>query len=226
MELEQVRTRVAPAALAHERTLPVLPELTDLFPENGLVRGRVLSCTGPAATSLALAVSAAAMEAGSWMAVVDVPTLGLDAAVELGVPLHRMVRVASGDWASTVAAALDGFDLVVTTVPRGLRRAATTMLSSRIRQRGAVVIALGTTGDLACDGILRTEEPVWEGLGVGHGRLYRRHVAERSGGRRAPVERGVRCSLPGVRGRLQAGESGPGELRCDESQVARLTLVS
>ena len=70
-------------------------------------------------------------------------------------------------------AALDGFDLVLTTVPRGLRRAATTMLSSRIRQRGAVVITLEGTGELACDGILRTEEPVWEGLGVGHGRHSR-----------------------------------------------------
>ena len=216
MELEQVRTRVAPAALAHERTLPVLPELTDLFPEGGLVRGRVLSCTGPAATSLALAVVAAAMETGSWMALVDVPTLGLDAAVELGVPLHRVVRVTGGDWPSTVAAAFDGFDLVVTVVPRGLRRAATTMLSSRIRQRGAVMIAVGDTAALACDGILRTEEPVWEGLGPGHGRLCRRHVAVHSGGRRIPHERIVRYALPGVRGRLQAGES----------SSARLTLVS
>ena len=216
MELEQVRTRVAPAALAHERTLPVLPELTDLFPEGGLVRGRVLSCTGPAATSLALAVSAAAMEAGSWMALVDVPTLGLDAAVELGVPLHRVVRVTGGDWPSTVAAALDGFDLVVTSVPRGLRRAETTMLSSRIRQRGAVVIAVGGTEAFACDSTLRTEEPAWEGLGSGHGRLCRRHVAVHSGGRRIPLERSARYLLPGARGRLQV----------EQPRAARLTLVS
>lgn len=216
MELEEVRTRVAPAALAHERILPVLPELTGLFPEGGLVRGRILSCTGPAATSLSLAVSAAAMKAGSWMALVDVPTLGLDAAVELGVPLHRVVRVDRGDWPSTVAAALDGFDLVVTTVPRGLRRAATTMLSSRIRRREAVVIAVGDTGELACDGTLRTDGPVWEGLGSGHGRLCRRHVAVHSGGRRIPLERSTRYALPGVHGRLEG----------EESQAARLTLVS
>jgi hypothetical protein len=207
MELEQVRERVAPTAPAHERTLPVLAELSDLFPESALVRGRVLSCVGPAAISLALATSAAAMQAGSWMVVVDVPTIGLDAAGELGVPLQRVVRVTSTDWAATVVAAIDGFDLVITAVPgegTGLRRSVATMLASRIRRRGAVVLTIGATGELACDGTLRTDSPRWEGLAAGHGRLCRRRVDIRSGGRRIPGERGGPLLLPGDHGRPQA----------------------
>ena len=45
------------------------------------------------ATSLALAVAAEATAAGAWLAVVDVPWLGVEAAAELGVPLERLVRV-------------------------------------------------------------------------------------------------------------------------------------
>jgi hypothetical protein len=205
MELEQVRTRVTPTSLAHERTLPISDELADLLPDDGLVRGRVLACTGPAATSLALALVAPAVAAGSWMALIDAPTIGLDAASELGVPLERLVRVASSDWTGTLVAALDGFDVVVTSVPRGaLRRSAVTMLSSRIRQRGAVVVVMGSPGELACDGVLETSEAVWDGLGSGHGRLRRRRVEVRASGRRIPNARCRAVMLPGSDGRPES----------------------
>ena len=106
--------RVAPVSLASERVLPVADPLRDLFTEGGLVRGRVLSCAGSGATSLALAMVSAAATAGSWVAVIDVPTIGLDAACELGVPLDRVVAVqttscvtssTSSSWADVVAAA-------------------------------------------------------------------------------------------------------------------------
>ena len=85
--------RVAPVSMARERVLPVAERVTELFSEGGLVRGRVLSCRGMAATSASLALVAAAVAAGSWLAVIDVPTLGLDAASELGVPLERIVAI-------------------------------------------------------------------------------------------------------------------------------------
>ena len=230
MELEQVRTRVAPTSFAHERTLPVSAELADLFPEGALVRGRVLSCTGPAATSLALALASAAMESGSWMAVVDMPTLGLDAASELGVPLQRIVSVSSADWPAAVAAAVDGFDLVLSSVPgRGaaLRRSAATMLASRVRQRGAVLLTIGATGELACDGTLRTTGPEWEGLEAGHGRLCLRHIDVRAGGRRIPVERCRRVLLPGDHGRPEAEtSSAPVDGEVAEGDPRGLVLVS
>ena len=114
---------VAPTTLARQRTLPVADPLQPLLPEGGLARGRTVACRGVAATSLALALAAEATDAGAWLAVVDVPWLGVEAAAELGVPLERLVRVepATGDataWADLVAAVLDGFELVVTRVPR------------------------------------------------------------------------------------------------------------
>jgi len=91
--------RVAPVSMALERTLPTSPECADLFAEGALVRGRVLSCTGAASTTVALRLVAAAVKAGGWMAVIDVPMLGLDAASELGIALERVVSIATSNGA-------------------------------------------------------------------------------------------------------------------------------
>ncbi len=91
--LDQIRSRVEPTALAHEQTMPVAEGLAELFAERALVRGRTLACTGPAGTSAAMELVAAAVVAGSWLAVVDVPTFGLDAASEAGIPLERVVAI-------------------------------------------------------------------------------------------------------------------------------------
>src|SRR5690242_11321085 len=93
----------APGELGSQRLLPVRPELRPLFPGGGLRRGSVIAVatsgpaapaapptgrsTGPvadraagpvadrpAATSLLLSVLAEASKAGSWCAVVGVPT--------------------------------------------------------------------------------------------------------------------------------------------------------
>ena len=77
-----------------------------------------------AATSLAVALTARPRAAGAWLAVVDVPWLGVEAAAELGVPLERLRSTRVRPWseqrrvADLVAAVLDGFELVVTRVPR------------------------------------------------------------------------------------------------------------
>ena len=84
---------VAPTTLARQRTLPVAGPLIPLLPDGALPRGRAVSCRGIAATSLAVALAAEATVAGSWLAVVDVPWLGVEAVAELGVPLERLVRV-------------------------------------------------------------------------------------------------------------------------------------
>ena len=76
---------------------PTPADCADLFAEGGLVRGRTLSSTGPAATTVMLRLVAAAIEAGGWMAVIDVPTLGLDAASELGIALERVVAIDTQD---------------------------------------------------------------------------------------------------------------------------------
>ena len=88
-----LRERVQSNVLTHEQTVPVATGIAALFPERALVRGRTLACAGPAATSTGMAVVAAAVAGGAWLAVVDVPTFGLDAASEMGIALERVVAV-------------------------------------------------------------------------------------------------------------------------------------
>ena len=190
VDLAALTQRVAPVVLARDRTMPVSDELAGLFAEGGLVRGRTVGCQGPAATSTALALAAAAVTAGAWMAVIDLPTIELDAASELGVPLERIVAVGTGGdparWVDVVAAAADGFDVLLVRVPSGLAAVAVRKLAVRLRQRDVVTIVLGDPGAMACDGVLHTDAPQWSGLGNGHGHLRERRVMVEASGRRLP----------------------------------------
>ena len=222
--LDQMKARVAPTVLAHEQTMPVSADLAELFAERALVRGRTLGCIGPAATSTAMALVAATVMAGSWLAVVDVPTFGLDAASEAGIPLERVVAITTGidpgttgaagrvgaDWVEVMAAAVDGFDIVLSRQPSQVVRAQVTesslrRLSTRIRQRGAVVVLLDDDeqradmkrADMRCDGVIETSGISWSGLGSGYGHLQKRTLDLSASGRRLPGRR--LCNLT-VRG--------------------------
>jgi hypothetical protein len=197
-ETRDLRERVTPVALAHQQTIAVAPGLADLFSEQALVRGRTLACTGTVATSTAVALVAAAVAQGAWLAVIDVPTLGLDAAREAGIALERVVAVNSGSamrWPDVVAAAVDGFDLVLACVPPPpqLSAGSARKVATRIRQRGAVVVVVGDPGLLPCDGVIESTAVVWSGLGDGYGHLRQRTVELRASGRRLPGRR--RCRL-------------------------------
>jgi hypothetical protein len=197
--------RVAPLALAGERTIPVDETFGDLFAEGGLVRGRTIACEGSAATSTALALVAPAVRSGAWLALIDLPTVGLDAASELGVPLERVVAIGTGPpgavddpgrWLDVVAAAADGFDVLLVRAPIGLSAGGVRKLSVRLRQRDVVTIVLGDPGSMACDGTLQTDAEEWSGLGDGHGHLRRRQVVVRASGRRLPGRRHCRFTIP------------------------------
>ena len=200
-ELVALGDRVAPVLLAHERTLPVAEELAELFVEGGLVRGRILTCTGLAATSLALALVAPVVATGSWLGIVDLPTIGLDAASEFGLPLERVVAVNSehgGDgsresddrrahrWPDVMAAAIDGFDVLLARVPADASPSSVRKVATRVQRRGAVVVLLGDPGPATCDGVLHTEPLGWTGVGNGHGHLQQRSVVVQASGRRMP----------------------------------------
>ncbi len=110
--------------LAHHRHLPVDEAFATLLPDPGLTRGRIVGCTGAAATSLALALASRATTTGSWLAVVGMAPIGIEAAREMGVAIDRLVSVdANGcradEWADRVAAAADGFELILTMPPAG-----------------------------------------------------------------------------------------------------------
>ncbi|HEV2086985.1 MAG TPA: hypothetical protein VGR21_01610, partial [Cryptosporangiaceae bacterium] len=124
--------------------LPVPTALASLFPAGGLRRGSALAVTG--STSLLLSLLGAASAAGSWCAVVGMPELGVVAAAEAGVALERFALVPDPgpDLADVVAALVDGMDLVVVGVPDGLAAIDVRRLVSRTRQRGAVLIGVGS----------------------------------------------------------------------------------
>jgi hypothetical protein len=202
LSLATLGARVAPLTLAADRTLPVADEFAHLL--GGFVRGRTIACRGAAATSTALALVAPAVRAGAWLAVVDVPTLGLDAAGELGVPLERIVAVRTGHptpdaarWPDIVAAAADGFDVLLVDVPPAVPVGAVRKLAVRLRQRDVVTVILGDPGPMPCDGTVETAAVTWSGLGAGHGHLRHRRVTVQASGRRLPGRRRSELVLPG-----------------------------
>ena len=208
--------------------MPVTEPFDQLLPD-GLVRGQVVSCRGAAARSMAFGLMREALIAGGWMAVVDVPTFGTDAAAEFGVPLERVVRIETGvdgqsgterNWIDVMGAAVDGFDLVLTRVPATLRHdrrpAAVRKLGSRLQQKGAVVVTLGAPGALGGDIELTTQRTVWAGLGDGTGHLHRRVIDVEAAGRRMPGRRSCSIELIGEGARL-----GLGSVITDDVQVSR-----
>jgi hypothetical protein len=205
-------------ALASGRVLPVVSPLEPLLPDGGLVRGKAVSCCGAAAMSLALALAVRATSCGAWLAVVDVPTFGLEAAGEFGIPLERIVRVdppksgrfpksdksdGVGDtWSQLMAAVVDGFEVVITRVPQRLNPGLARRVQSRLRAREAVMITLGRPGPISADTELSAADPQWEGVADGWGYLRGRRVTVSSSGRRTPQPRRVALWLPGTDGKV------------------------
>lgn len=204
---------VAPTTLARQRTLPVADPLIPLLPDGALPRGRAVTTRGIAAMSLAVALAAEATVAGAWLAVVDVPWLGVEAVAELGVPLERLVRVDPGErsvqdgsWADLVAAALDGFEIVITRMPKRLNATVARRVQSRVQAREAVLITVGDPGPLLADITLEASSPVWEGVEHGWGHLRGRRVTVTSTGRRVPRPRHAQLWLPGPDGTVAAAD--------------------
>jgi hypothetical protein len=185
------------------KMLPVLPELSTLLPGRGLRRGSTVAVAAgrPAwpvgGTSLVLALLAAASRSGSWCAVVGVPSLGAGAAAEVGIALDRLALVPNPgpEWASVVAALIDGVDVVVVAVPRAVSASVARRLAARARQRGSVLVPYGHWD--GADVTLHVLRGAWEGLGQGRGRLIRRELTISARGRGAAARpKQVRIWLP------------------------------
>lgn len=197
---------------ARERTLPVPAALDGLLPDGGLARGRVTSCTGPAAASLALAAVVDAVAAGSWLAVVSMPWLGVDAAAGLGLACERLVRVDVAEparWVDVVAAALDGFGVVVTAPPTGVAEAAWRKVQSRVRSKEAVLVTVGPHRGATGDVTLRTARPEWT-WARGGAHLRARRVDVEATGRRVARSRHASLWLPAADGGLAVAEERAG----------------
>src|SRR5215216_1639920 len=158
--------------LADERLLPVVPALRPLLPGRGLRRGSTVAVGRSAALALALVAGASA--AGSWVAAVGLPDLGVVAAAETGVVLERLALVPAPGaraWPTVVAALLDAVDVVLVRSPPGLPSAQARRLIARARERGAILVPLGPWPEPA-DLRLAVTASTWHGLGQGHGSLH------------------------------------------------------
>ncbi|HSL56445.1 MAG TPA: hypothetical protein VK866_01250 [Acidimicrobiales bacterium] len=206
--VRELAARIRPVTLAERKVLAVADPLRPLCPDGGLRRGSVVGVTGPVAASLVLALVAEASGQGSWVALVDLPDLGLVAAAELGVALDRVAVVphlAPGTWAGVLAALVDAVDLVVVGVPPRVRDGDVRRLTARARERGAVLLAVGDVArwPRPPDLTLTTGPGRWSGLGSGHGHLRARRVRVTSTGRRgADRPRARELWLPAADGGL------------------------
>ncbi|MFZ9291235.1 MAG: hypothetical protein ACO26C_01660 [Ilumatobacteraceae bacterium] len=181
---------------------PAFPVPDDLRDAVGLVdlpRGRTLHCAGDACLSLALSLVAPAPRLGAWLAVVGIPALGAQAAAEQGVALERTVFVhppAGGtEWAASLAALVEGFDVALVGAAPSLPATLVRRLQARVQARRALLVLVDVAAawpgarpaapwappDLA----LRATTRAWEGLEHGAGHLRRRQIAVRVDGRRA-----------------------------------------
>lgn len=198
------RERTRPEPGADGALLPVPGPLAELLPGGGLRRGSTVAVTtGAGAGSLLFALLAAASAEGAWAGVVGRPGLGTTAAAEAGVRLERLALVPDPgtDLVPVTAALLDGLDLVVVAGAdrAGLRATDRQRLAARARQRGAVLLALGSWP--GADVQLQCARTHWTGTASGAGRLRARRVEVRAHGRgTAPAGRAVEVLLPGPAG--------------------------
>jgi hypothetical protein len=208
-DLEQLAEAVRPLMLAGDRLLPVAAALTPLLGRPGLRRGTTIAV---GSMRLGLGLAAEASAAGSWVAAVGLPSLGVVAAAEAGIVLERFPLVPSApaaSWAAVVAALLDAMDVVLAAPPPRLSAGLAGRLAAIARERGAVLVTVGAGWPHPVDLRLAVVERRWLGLGWGHGHLVgcQAHVAA-AGRLAASGSARVWLWLPDHAGRLAAG-SGP-----------------
>lgn len=186
--------------------LPTHPLLADLLPGGGLRPGAVYAVAST--PSLLLALLAGPSQAGSWVAAIGMPTLGVEAAALAGITLERLVLVpAPGPrWLSIASAVAEVLPVVAVRPHGAVRDAEVSRLAARLRDRGAVLLVDGDWPQ--ADAVLEVDEPRWKGVGTGHGYLSAREVTVTVHSRRSPVPRRARMLLPGPEGRL--AEAAPG----------------
>jgi hypothetical protein len=168
--------------------LPMLSPLDTLLPQGGLPRGSVVSLQPEeGATGLtSLLFTLLAGPSKPWSALVGFGDLGLAAAAELGVDLTRLVLVPDPgvDVLQILSVLIDGVDVIAVSVPKGPIGSPSRqrVLAGRLRQRGAVLLAVGPWP--GADLSLTVATAGWRGLGAGHGRLRDRELVVRLAGRR------------------------------------------
>lgn len=176
-DVHELQGRIAKmqGARLDTRSLPTAPELARLLPGGALQAGGSYSVLG--STSLAMSLMAGPSAAGTWCAVIGVPTFGVEAAAAAGIDLERLVLVPhpGAHWLTVTAAMADVAGVLIAAAPERIAPSDAARLAARLRQREAALIVLGPWPQ--SDATLRVTTSSWSGLGDGHGHLARRQVS-------------------------------------------------
>ena len=173
--------------------LPLPAPLVPLFPDGALRRGATTLVTGApgrGATTLALALLAAASTGAGWCGAVGLADPGVVAMVELGIDLRRVVFVPhpQAGWADAAAELADGVDVVLVRPPGRARPTAARHLVARARQRQVALVVLVDRAQEwpeGPDAALTVTGAEWYGIGRGHGHLQGRRAEVQVTGRRS-----------------------------------------
>ena len=207
------RTRVDSPAIA------TLPGLADALPGGALKQGAAYSVAD--SLSLVMALLAGPSGAGAWCGVVGIPDFGVEAAASSGIDLSRLVLVPrpGKGWLNITAALADAVSVVVTCPLERVSPADSARLASRLRQRGATLIAFGEWP--RAEAQLSVTGSAWSGVGRGHGYPVAREVMVAVTDR-AQTPRTVKLMLPGESGGIRSdAAAGPGAGTRDRFDAAR-----
>lgn len=124
--------------------------------------------------SLAIALLSATSAEGSWVGVVGIDDLGLEAAVEAGLDLDRAVMVPDpgASWLEAVTALVDVLPVVLLRPPSRVDQRLAAKVTARLRKRAATLFVQGDWPGV--EARLWLEQTSWSGLGGGYGRLRER----------------------------------------------------
>jgi hypothetical protein len=205
--------------LTGEGLLPVIPALRELLP-GGLRQGSVV--TSGDWGLLALALAAGAVADGAWCAIVGVPSVGVRAAVDVGLNPDRVLLVAEPgpSWPQVVASLLDGFDIVLLRPPDQPSAQLRRKLEAAARRYGSVLVVAGDWP--GAQSRLLVTDTRWIGIGTGHGRLRARKAQVVASGRGAGERpRSAWLWLPGPDGAVTVAVDAPGLPGVDEHRQDR-----
>ncbi|WP_448812131.1 hypothetical protein [Agromyces bauzanensis] len=176
MEANRLGERVHPATAAASVMLG-----------GGLRQGAVYQALG--SLSVVMELVAGVSRAGGWVAVVDVPQFGIEAAAAHGIELERLalVRDTRGQALRVIAALADTVPVVVAGPAATLSPDDAARFAGRLRKSGTTLITLGDWPDV--DGLVTASPAGWDGLENGHGLLRASHLAVELSGRLSPRPR-------------------------------------
>lgn len=179
--------------------LPTHPAFSHLLPGGGLRPGSAYALAS--SSSLLLALMARASQEGAWCGVVGMPDLGAEAAERYGLDLDRLVFVPDPGprWLAVTATIADVLPVVAVRPPRAAAQGAElARFAARLRERGTVLLVQGPWPQ--AEAVIEVADPLWSGLGSGHGYLAGRELTVTVASRRSPVPRRARMLLPAADG--------------------------